>query len=161
MKKIYKLIILIIIICAVFIFKKTPKDDYLLDFTNIKENKSANEILLKYILDGNKEKYERFREFINAVEFDLNEDNENEIIGYVNHISYLGTAGYSFFILQKQNDRYIDIASMNFEPYMPVYILKTKTNRYRDILIHNGIEYKFIPSILKYKDDKYEVIKTE
>ena len=71
-----------------------------------------------------------------AICIDLNDDGENEIIGYVDAFLYGGAERNEIFILQKKNDKYKNIVKY------PVYffsnkiiVISKKTNNYKDILL--------------------------
>ena len=93
-----------------------------------------------------------------AFEYDLNNDGENEIIGLIYSSGFFGSAGHSLFILQKQGDVYEDITCMvNFEPLLPLRILKEKSNGYKNIGIYGSVAYKFRPLLLQFKNGKYYI----
>ena len=92
---------------------------------------------------------------VRAFEIDLNDDGEKEIVGMVYSTLYLGTAGYSLFILQKQQSGYKDISILVFEPQRNVYILKNKTNGYHDIKL-SGSNHNCVQYVAKYKDGMYQ-----
>ena len=94
-------------------------------------------------------------ETVKAFEVDLNDDGEKEIVGVVYSTFYLGTAGYSLFILQKQHSGYKNISILVFEPQRKVYILKTKTNGYHDIKL-SGSNHNCVQYVAKYKDGMYQ-----
>ena len=92
-----------------------------------------------------------------AFEYDLNDDGENEIIGLVYSTYYWGTAGYSLFILQKQGDVYENIAwIVNFEPLLPLRILKEKSNGFKNIGIYGSSAFNFKPLLVEYENGKYQ-----
>lgn len=94
---------------------------------------------------------------VRAFEIDLNDDGEKEIVGMVYSTLYLGTAGYSLFILQLQNDEYKNIAYvLNIEPQKELKILNAKTNGYRDIKLQGSVAYNFKPFIAKYRNGYYQ-----
>ena len=96
-------------------------------------------------------------ETVKAFEVDLNDDGEKEIVGVVYSTFYLGTAGYSLFILQLQNGEYKNIAYvLSIEPQNELKILNAKTNGYRDIKLSGSVAYNFKPFIAKYKNGYYQ-----
>ena len=46
----------------------------------------------------------------------------------------------------------------NFEPLKNLFVLKHKTNNYRDIKLYGSVAYKFHPLIIKFKDGWYASI---
>ena len=133
-----------------------------LDFSDGESDKQAGKILYEYVLQELNKTPEEAKDFariepetVKAFEVDLNDDRENEIIGIVYSTFYLGTAGYSLFILQKQQSGYKDISILVFEPQRNVYILKTKTNGYHDIKL-SGSNHNCIQYVAKYKDGMYQ-----
>ena len=127
---------------------------------------NAGKILYEYCLKRENMNSEQIKEIANiypesakAVEVDLNDDGQNEIVGIVYSTYYLGTSGYSLFILQKQNNEYKNISfENNFEPLKNLFVLKHKTNNYRDIKLYGSVAYKFHPLIIKFKDVWYASI---
>ena len=73
-----------------------------------------------------------------AVEFDLNNDKENEIIGY--RWDMCGTIECPLYILQKQADgRYFNISDSNTIPYVyQLNILQSSKNGFHDIGLISG-----------------------
>lgn len=69
---------------------------------------------------------------LNAFEYDLNDDGENEVIGLPPQIIYyFGPWGGSIIILQKKNDKYEKIENhMIYTFEDEIVILKEKTNGY-------------------------------
>lgn len=95
---------------------------------------------------------------ISAFEYDLNDDGENEIIGFTSNSAYWGTAGFSLFILQKNKNinNYSNLAYiLNFEPMLKFYILPNKTNEFKDIILYGSTAYNFKPMIVKNNGKVY------
>ena len=128
---------LLILVITIMIFAQTALafGTYrTLDFSNGESEKQAGKILYEYILQEQNMTPAEIKDFariepqsVRAFEIDLNDDGEKEIVGMVYSTLYLGTAGYSLFILQKQHSGYKNISILVFEPQRKVYILKTKT----------------------------------
>lgn len=106
------------------------------DFSKQSQNQ-ASKILYKYILKDLNKTPKEAQDFanitpktVNAFETDLNGDGKKEIIGVVFSTYYWGTAGYSLFILEKNNNNYQNIAKymINIETNMKFYVLPYKTN---------------------------------
>ena len=135
-----------------------------LDFSDGESDKQAGKILYEYVLKELNKTPEEAKEFariepqsVRAFEIDLNDDGEKEIVGMVYSTLYLGTAGYSMFILQLQNGEYKNIAYvLNIEPQNELKILNAKTNGYRDIKLSGSVAYNFKPFIAKYKNGYYQ-----
>ena len=90
-----------------------------LDFSDGESDKQAGKILYEYVLKELNKTPEEAKDFariepetVKAFDVDLNDDGEKEIVGMVYSTLYLGTAGYSLFILQLQNGEYKNIARM-------------------------------------------------
>ena len=133
-----------------------------LDFSDGESDKQAGKILYEYVLKELNKTPEEAKEFariepetVKAFEVDLNDDGEKEIVGVVYSTFYLGTAGYSLFILQKQHSGYKNISILVFEPQRKVCILKTKTNGYHDIKL-SGSNHNCVQYVAKYKDGMYQ-----
>ena len=167
MKKFIGLIIIIILLLALFVVviciqRIASSSIMTLDFQK-QEDKTASLILYDYILKYLKMSPEQAEDFaritpemVTAYRVDLNDDGTDEIIGACYSTFYWGTAGFSMFILQLQNDEYVDIAGLiNFETQIPVYILKTKTNNFKDIKFSGSSAFKFKALIAKYNGEKY------
>lgn len=131
-----------------------------LDFQDSKrEFTKSDEILYEYIVKNSgwteKELIEKFnvtKDRTKSFEIDLNDDGVNEIIGLNFASIYWSNTGYEFHILKKENNNYIDINYMpKFEPLKPMYILKSKTNGYHDIVLHTP----YNPVLLINKDGYY------
>ncbi len=135
-----------------------------LDFSDGESDKQAGKILYEYVLKELNKTPEEAKDFariepqsVRAFEIDLNDDGEKEIVGMVYSTLYLGTAGYSMFILQLQNGEYKNIAYvLNIEPQNELKILNAKTNGYRDIKLSGSVAYNFKPFIAKYKNGYYQ-----
>ena len=159
MKKFLILVIAIILFGQTALASGTYRK---LDFSDGESDKQAGKILYEYVLKELNKTPEEAKDFariepetVKAFEVDLNDDRENEIIGIVYSTFYLGTAGYSLFILQKQQSGYKDISILVFEPQKKVYILKTKTNGYHDIKL-SGSNHNCVQYVAKYKDGMYQ-----
>lgn len=133
-----------------------------LDFSDGESDKQAGKILYEYVLKELNKTPEEAKDFariepetVKAFDVDLNDDGEKEIVGMVYSTLYLGTAGYSLFILQKQQSGYKDISILVFEPQRNVYILKNKTNGYHDIKL-SGSNHNCVQYVAKYKDGMYQ-----
>ena len=135
-----------------------------LDFSNGESEKQSGKILYEYILQEQNMTPAEIKDFariepqsVMAFEVDLNDDGEKEIVGMVYSTLYLGTVGYSLFILQLQNDEYKNIAYvLNIEPQKELKILNAKTNGYRDIKLQGSVAYNFKPFIAKYRNGYYQ-----
>lgn len=156
---------LLILVITIMIFAQTALafGTYrTLDFSNGESEKQAGKILYEYILQEQNMTPAEIKDFariepqsVRAFEIDLNDDGEKEIVGMVYSTLYLGTAGYSLFILQKQHSGYKNISILVFEPQRKVYILKTKTNGYHDIKL-SGSNHNCVQYVAKYKDGMYQ-----
>ena len=156
---------ILIIVMSIILFGQTAlaSGTYCkLDFSDGESDKQAGKILYEYVLQEQKMTPAEIKDFariepetVRAFEVDLNDDGEKEIVGVVYSTFYLGTAGYSLFILQKQQSGYKDISILVFEPQRNVYILKTKTNGYHDIKL-SGSNHNCVQYVAKYKDGMYQ-----
>ena len=84
-----------------------------LDFLNGESAPQSNKILYEYVLQEQNMTHEEIKDFariepqsVKAFEVDLNDDGTKEVLGVVYSTLYMGTAGYSLFILQLQNGEY-------------------------------------------------------
>ena len=155
----------LIIVMSIILFGQTAlaSGTYCkLDFSDGESDKQAGKILYEYILQEQNMTPAEIKDFariepqsVRAFEVDLNDDGEKEIVGMVYSTFYLGTAGYSLFILQKQHSGYKNISILVFEPQRKVYILKTKTNGYHDIKL-SGSNHNCVQYVAKYKDGMYQ-----
>ena len=155
----------LIIVMSIILFGQTAlaSGTYCkLDFSDGESEKQAGKILYEYILQEQNMTPAEIKDFariepqsVRAFEIDLNDDGEKEIVGMVYSTLYLGTAGYSLFILQKQHSGYKNISILVFEPQRKVYILKTKTNGYHDIKL-SGSNHNCVQYVAKYKDGMYQ-----
>lgn len=155
----------LIIVMSIILFGQTAlaSGTYCkLDFSGGESDKQAGKILYEYVLKELNKTPEEAKDFariepetVKAFEVDLNDDGEKEIVGVVYSTFYLGTAGYSLFILQKQHSGYKNISILVFEPQRKVYILKTKTNGYHDIKL-SGSNHNCVQYVAKYKDGMYQ-----
>ena len=157
----------LIIVMSIILFGQTAlaSGTYCkLDFSDGESDKQAGKILYEYILQEQNMTPAEIKDFaliepqsVRAFEIDLNDDGEKEIVGMVYSTLYLGTAGYSMFILQLQNDGYKNIAYvLNIEPQKELKILNAKTNGYRDIKLQGSAAYNFKPFIAKYRNGYYQ-----
>ena len=157
----------LILVIAIILFGQTAlaSGTYRkLDFSGGESDKHVGKILYEYVLQEQKMTPAEIKDFariepqsVRAFEVDLNDDGENEIVGVVYSTFYLGTAGYSMFILQLQNDEYKNIAYvLNIEPQKELKILNAKTNGYRDIKLQGSVAYNFKPFIVKYRNGYYQ-----
>lgn len=133
-----------------------------LDFAKDEVDAEASKILYEYVLQEQGMTPVEIKSFAGiepqsakAFEVDLNDDEINEIIGFVNSTLYWGTAGYSLFILQKQPNGYKDISTLVFEPQEIVEIRNKKTNGYHDIKL-TGSNGNNVQYVAKYKDGMYQ-----
>ena len=155
----------LIIVMSIILFGQTAlaSGTYCkLDFSDGESDKQAGKILYEYVLKELNKTPEEAKDFariepqsVRAFEIDLNDDGEKEIVGMVYSTLYLGTAGYSLFILQKQHSEYKNISILVFEPQRKVYILKNKTNGYHDIKL-SGSNHNCVQYVAKYKDGMYQ-----
>ena len=152
--------------------KKLPNGVVVYDFMEQRQPR-AKKILYKYLLKDLKSDFEKnakendkFEDWVNlyhidyrrvnAFEYDLNDDGEKEIIGYIVSSAYWGTAGYALYILEKTGNEYQDISYMlNFEPQIKFYILKNKTNNYKDIVLFGSSAYNFKPMSVTFNGKSY------
>ena len=93
-----------------------------LDFSNVQPEVKASKILYNFVLKEQNMTPEKIEEFANitpqavsAFEVDLNNDDTNEVIGIVYSTLYWGTARYSLFILQKQQNEYKNLSILVFD----------------------------------------------
>ena len=124
--------------------EEAPIDD---EMKIINDDDSVTVIKMKSVLNR-----------ISAFEYDLNDDGENEIIGFSTNSAYWGTAGFILFILQKdKNNNYSEkTIALNFDPALKLYILPNKTNGFKDIVAHGSIAYNFRQFIVKYNGKFYD-----
>ena len=157
---------ILIFVMAIILFGQTAlaSGKRKLDFSDGESDKKAGKVLYEYVLKELNKTPEEAKDFarieletVKAFEVDLNDDGENEIVGIVYSTFYLGTAGYSLFILQLQNGEYKNIAYMlNIEPQKELKILNAKTNGYSDIKLSGSVAYNFKPFIVKYRNGYYQ-----
>ena len=162
---------IIFMICSgVFILKKHNDNmpykypDGKTEFDFNKQNQpKASRILYKYILESEnltakeaKKSKDITPNQVRAFELDLNDDGVNEIIGFCSKSQYWGTAGYSLFILKKQNEKYQNISHLlSFEPQLKIYILPSKTADYKDLILFGSSAHNFMPMVVKYDGQIY------
>lgn len=134
------------------------------NFNEDKTDPRSSKILYEYVLKKENKTPSEIKEIAGiepesarAIAVDLNDDGTKEIIGLVYSTFYWGTAGYSLFILQKQPYGYKNITYvLNFEPQKNFYVLKTKTNGYKNIRLYGSSAYKFKSFTVKYEDGYYK-----
>ena len=153
------LFVLAIALAISFVFNK---EDYVqLDLVENSDPKAA-EILYNHTLKTTNLTAERAKNEFNfskenffAVYFDLNDDGEEEIIGFANTTFFCGTAGCGLDILQKDKNGYKDISYlMSIQPAIPILLISNKkTNRYRNIKLF--FEHYTKTYTLKYKNRQY------
>jgi hypothetical protein len=132
------------------------------DFSKQSQPK-ASKILYKFVLKDLNKTTKEAQDFANitpktvsAFETDLNGDGKKEIIGVVFSTLYMGSTGYSLFILEEKNNDLDDIVyQINFEPIKQFYILPNKTNGYKDIKIYGSSAYNFEPMVIRYNKHFY------
>ena len=134
------------------------------DFSKQSQPK-ARKILYKFVLKELNKTPKEAQDFANitpktisAFETDLNGDGKKEIIGVVFSTYYWGTAGYSLFILEENNNNdYQNIAKymINIETNMSFYVLPYKTNGYKDIKYYSSIAFDFKPMQAKFNGKYY------
>ena len=158
--------VLVLVIICFFTFSKIksyydnkpkvlPNGTVVYDFSTQRQQK-ASKILYGYILsDMNnlslynykhidftknseiaKSKFDIDINKVYAIYFDLNDDGENEIIGYVDAFLYGGATRNQIFILQKINNAYINI--VKYPKYFwsnKIIISSQKTNDYRNVIL--------------------------
>lgn len=133
------------------------------NFSKINTNTQDSDILWQFIQDNIASDlnemgsyYKPQRNKTKAFAFDLDNDGTKEIIGYNENPGLLGQLGFKLFILQKRDNKYIDIAELvNFDPAHNIYILKTKTNGFRNISYFHTTPSASQKSILFYQNDVY------
>lgn len=94
---------------------------------------------------------------VKAFEIDLNNDNKNEIIGVIYSPLTKGRLGYEFFVLEKiDNNNYRNLSwSLTFTPQAKVYILTTKHNGYRNILLKGSQFFGSKYLLARYENEMY------
>ena len=161
--------IILFVLIILFFVSNVYADGYdpalkTLDFADYIRNPKAEKILYEYYLKNDGVTKERAKNQFNisldttyAYEFDLNGDGVNEIIGFYASTLFLGTAGFSIYILKKTPKGYENIIgdAVNFEPQINVYVLKNRTNGYHDIQLNGSTFYNFRSFILKYDNGQY------
>lgn len=145
--------------------KVLPNGEVEYDFMKQSQPK-ANKILYEYVLKDlgktPKEAEEMFdvtHDRVKAFEYDLNDDGQKEVIGYVASTTYWCAFGYHLFILEKQDNHYINIINelyaMNIDPILKIAILPDKTKNYHDIKFHCSVACNFRPIIAVYDGQTY------
>ena len=150
--------------------KKLPDGTVVYDFST-QHQLRASRILYKYlieelnssVIDEMKNNYKEIEDVfhvvpqrVNAFEYDLNDDGENEIIGFINSSAYWGTAGFQLFILKKRGNKYEEITEfLNFEPQINFYINPQKKNGFKNIVMSGSSAYDFKPMLVTYNGENY------
>ena len=159
--------------------KTLPNGTVAYNFFPQKTNLKAKNVLHKYLLielnrynksedefidfvespQKAEELYGLTKDSIYALEYDLNDDGENEIIGFSAAGFYYCAQGYSLYILEKKNNKYINILNNGYmfhiEPILNLYILENKTNGYNDIVYRGSYLYNFPTRVIKYGKNGY------
>ena len=128
-------------------------------------NKKAQEVIYNFLLENEKgldiknELGGNEKNRIIATFIDLNDDNKNEVIGYIEHIYYSAKfeSEFNLFILEKQtNGKYKNISNaINIGVLRPLYILNSKNEGYRDIFCYNSGRSNINQFNLKYQNKFY------
>ena len=164
-----KKFILIFVLIILFIFWGVNKYNSFKVIKTFQElnNPQASKILQEYLLKKTPNFNQIYTNFpletsTHAVFFDLNNDDENEVIGFTD--AFYSLTGYNLFILKNENDVYDDITYiLNFQP-TNIQIMKHKTNGFHDIKILTArlsTKYNypwletFKPTIIKFKNHNY------
>jgi hypothetical protein len=170
MKKIYVLLLILLSIAFIFLYYRAVKNnptvhsDGTIEYNFTKQSQAnASRKLYKYVLKDLNKSEKEIQSFaritpktISAFEADLNGDDKKEIIGVVFSTLYMGSTGYSLFILEEKNNDLDDIVyQINFEPIKQFYILPNKTNGYKDIKIYGSSAYNFEPMVIRYNKHFY------
>lgn len=139
--------------------------EYVLKQINIsaESTEKARKIFYKFIKKEHNLSNKDFKRYLSlgffrAVEYDLNDDGENEIIGFVGAIVYDSQEGQQLFILHKNKDgKYEDLSQcINFEYGADIYILRNKDNNFHQIAIHSSSRrYDLRPFLLRYQNGNY------
>lgn len=145
-----------IILLILFIFCTLPIFAEKVIYLDKNSDKQASKLLYEYELKDLNTTPEKANEVfgfsesdVRAVFYDLNSDGVNEIIGYINSNYYYGVLGWQLFILQKRNNEYVNISSVNFYPKAGLHILKdSKLFGYYALGYYEGVN-------LVYKTTKY------
>ena len=160
-------------------FEDTYKE---INFKNVKDKKTAKifsgALISLYYSDYSNEKLKEqdlLPEYMKAAEIDLDDDGVNEIIGTVNLLfnepEILGFGGSTFFgtpresdlyILQKQNEKYVDIADgcILFGSHK-IEILEDKINNYQKIKYYSlgkgfpRCDAPIIPRVAGYENGEF------
>ena len=170
MPKYLKIIIILLIVSSCFFIFIKIKDYYdnepevlpngtvVYDFSRQRQAK-ASRILYEYVYayyikysSSILEKYRLSENYISAFEYDLNNDGDKEIIGYINSKEYKSHNGYNLYILKKVNRKnlntnpnifkinniyYEDISTViGLDDNSKIYILpSTNLNEYKNMKI--------------------------
>lgn len=141
----------------------------------IDSEKRANKILYEYLIQNYSDEIEETKKFfhsveyfcedsLNAIEFDLNDDGVNEIIGIApQNPVWGGLASTQVFILGRKNGKYREIGGtvytyprgMNAIPDILV-IFKEKTNGYHNMQFRKKVNEPTFIHLIKYLDNGYE-----
>ncbi len=170
MKKVifWVLAIILVTLCSLAVLcfqspKTLPDGTIEIDFMKDRPNWLASRILYNHVLKELDKTPKEAKEFANiepkyvaAYFVDLNNDGKKEIIGYVGSTFYMGSAGYSLFILQKKAKRYEDIAGfINFEPLKNLYVTNKIFNGYKVIVYYGSVAFKFSKLAVYYNGQLY------
>lgn len=132
MKKFLIFIVLILVCISLFIL-------YHMNFVSQKiflsyySEKAAVKVLAEY-LQGDSAFTELNPENMYAFEFDLNDDGVNEVLGYVDEKYYCINECCTFFVLQKQSDKYVNIAMMRVDFHAKMTVKRTKLNGFDELI---------------------------
>jgi len=133
------------------LYKISDKEDY-------DARKILYDYILKYLDINAKEALSQYNISENssyAFSIDLDDDGIKEIVGIMFASCFSGTAGNQMFILQKQNNQYVDInSSISLQPDYRIYVLPNKTNKLKDIVVFG--EQEGLPIHLKYNGSFYK-----
>ncbi len=141
--------------------KKMPDGTIKYDFITQTQPR-ASKILYEYILNDLKmlpneaQKFANINlENTNAIEIDLNDDGIKEVIGNCNSSYFTNRTGTQIFILEKKNKKYYSIQEdFNYIGNSEIYILPSKTNNYKDIIVSKPIDFEYKPLFLRFYNKK-------
>lgn len=160
---VYLVIVLLSIWLKSFIFKSS---DVMFELDLLKNSEpKASSILYKHFKETAKlipiitvSELELVKlENVKAFELDLNHDNKNEIIGVIYSPLTKGKLGYELFVLEKVGrNKYRNLSSyITFNPGKKVYILNTKHNGYKNIIVQGSMYFGFKYFVLRYENAMY------
>ena len=94
---------------------------------------------------------------VKAFEIDLNNDNKKEVIGVIYSPLTKGRLGYEFFVLERiDKSNYQNLSwSLTFAPNAKIYILTTKHNGYRNILLKGSQFFGSKYLLARYENEMY------